>query len=410
MRRKPLFPPPQEVESGQKLRNKGRQEYTVATLNGRILVKRIRWHGPTTGSCTVIDRYLDQAERTISVGVREMVCRFNGGSRNFDRTAEDLKHGMQIEISGETLRQLVESEGKLVVQAMQAGTLPITWSAKDCASEPEKPGSFTRLYLGSDGVMTPMVTQTEKTKRREAVKQKRSRRGRRSRPLRRAKAGADQRYKEFKIVTYYDEPLTHRIVFGTRGNHEEAGRVMTRLAKQIDLPSAQEKVGNVDGAPWIRNQIEGRKLGLDALGLDFYHLAEQVHKARRVVFGEAEESGTSWAGELLHQFKHEGYDAAWETLVTWRSGLRGGKRTAADALLHYVSERREMIRYPEFVAKGWSIGSGPTESCCKTLTQRLKGSGMRWDADNAEAVMALESLRESGLWKAYWQKLIPTTS
>jgi hypothetical protein len=69
-----------------------------------------------------------------------------------------------------------------------------------------------------------------------------------------------------------------------------------------------------------------------------------------------------------------------------------------------------MIRYLEFAAKGWSIGSGPAESCCKTLTKRLKGSGMRWDADNAEAVMALESLRESGLWKAYWQRLVLTTS
>jgi hypothetical protein len=314
MQRKPLFPPPQEVTTGTKLRNKGpRQDYTVATINGRILVKRVRWHVATTGSCTAIDRYLDQSELTTRMNVREMVGRFNGAGTNFYRTAEDLKHGMHLEISGETLRQLVESEGQLVVQAMQAGTLLITWSAKDCASEPEKPGSSTRLYLGSDGVMTPMVTQEEKTKLRANVKHKRPRRGRRCEPLCRAKAGADQRYKEFKIVTYYDEPLTHRIVFGTRGNHEEAGRVMTRLAKWIDLSLANEKVENVDGGPWIRNQIESRKLGLDAVGLDFYHLAERVHKARRVVFGEADEAGTIWVGELLHQFKHEGYDAAWNT-------------------------------------------------------------------------------------------------
>jgi hypothetical protein len=410
MRRRPLFPPPQEVATQTKLRNKGRQEYTILTLNGRVCIKRIRWHGPTTGSCTIIDSYLDQAEKTITVGVREMACRLNGGGTNFDRTAENLKHATHVEASGETLRQLIIGDGKAAIQAMQTGTLPITWTAADCASEPEKPGSSTRLYLGCDGVMAPMVTQSEKTKRRERVKQKRSRRGRRSRPLRRAKAGANQRYKEFKIVTYYDEPLTHRIVFGTKGNHQEAGRVMTRLATQIDLASADETVGNVDGAPWIRNQIESRDLGLDGLGLDFYHLAENVHKARRVVYGEADAAGSTWAGEVLHTFKHAGYDAAWDQLVSWRSGLRGGKRTAADGLLHYVSERRAMINYPEFVAKGWSIGSGPTESCCKTLTQRLKGSGMRWDADNAEAVMALEALRESGLWKAYWQSLLPATT
>ena len=225
-----------------------------------------------------------------------------------------------------------------------------------------------------------------------------------------SQTGADQAYKEFKLTTYYDEPEAHRLVLGTKGNHEEAGRIMRRLAHRIDLEGAAEKVGNVDGAPWIRRQVEGRKRPLDALGLDFYHLAENVHKARRAVYGETNESGTAWANDLLNGFKHDGCDAAWDKLVTWRSSLRGGKRTAADGLMHYVGERRGMIRHPEFVAKGWQIGSGPTESCCKTLTHRLKGSGMRWDAANAEAVMALEGLRESGLWKEYWQTQLPPTT
>ena len=410
MRRKPLFPPPQEATSGKKLRNKGRQDYSVLTANGRVCVTRVRWHGPTVGSCTVIDAYLDHAERTISVGVRELACRLNGGGTNFDRTAENLAAVAQVHASGETLRQLIEAEGREVLRAMRTGTLPIMWTAADCEVEPTKVGSPTRLYFGCDGVMVPMATAGEKAKRRTQVKAKRRRHGRRCRPLRRAKPGADQRYKEFKIVTYYDESKRHRLVLGTKGNHEDAGRLMRRLAGQIDLGAAAEKVGNVDGAPWIRLQVAGQGLPLDALGLDFNHLAENVHKARRVVYGETDEGGTLWAGVVLHAFKHDGYDAAWEKLVAWGGSWRGPKRVAADGLLSYVSERREMIRYPEFVAKGWQIGSGPTESCCKTLTQRLKGSGMRWDAENAEAIMALESLRESGLWKTYWQTLLPQTT
>ena len=46
---------------------------------------------------------------------------------------------------------------------------------------------------------------------------------------------------------------------------------MQRMACQLELPKAQEKVANVDGAPWIRNQIEFHGL-VDAIGLDFYHL------------------------------------------------------------------------------------------------------------------------------------------
>ena len=382
----------------------------MLTVNERVVLKRIRWHDAGVGSDTVIDRYLDQAERSISVGVRELACRLNGGSTNFERTAENLTAAARVTASGETLRTLIEAEGRQVVKAFREGTVPLSWTAADCPAEPEKPASPTRLYFGCDGVMAPMVTATEKAKRRATVKAKRSRRGRRCRPLRRAKPGADQRYKEFKIVTYYDEPKRHRRVLGTKGNHEEAGRMMRRLAARIDLPAAAEKVGNVDGAPWIRAQVDGQSLPLDALGLDFYHLAENIHKARRAVYGETNDAGTAWAEELLHVFKHEGYDAAWEKLVTWRGQWRGPKRTAADGLLNYASERRAMILYPEFAAKGWQIGSGPTESCCKTLTQRLKGAGMHWDADNAEAIMALEALRESGLWKPYWQSLLPQTT
>ena len=183
---------------------------------------------------------------------------------------------------------------------------------------------------------------------------------------------------------------------------------MRRQASRIRLDLADQKVGNVDGSPWIRNQVRRQSLPLDALGLDFYHLSENVHKARREIHGEDDESGKQWAGGLLHVLKHDGYEAAWKQLLGWRVGLRHG-RPAADRLLHYVSERREMIKYPEFQAQGWQIGSGPTEATCKTLTARLKGSGMRWDADNAGALMALEALTQSDQWDLYWRSQLPQT-
>ena len=62
-----------------------------------------------------------------------------------------------------------------------------------------------------------------------------------------------------------------------------------------------------------------------------------------------------------------------------------------------------MVAYPEYLAAGRQIGSGPTESMCKATTLRLKGVGMRWDGGNAEAVMALEALDQSGEWQVYWK-------
>ena len=380
----------------------------MLTVNGRIAIRRLRWHDPGVGSCTILDSYLDRLERTISVAVRELACRLNGNGTNFDRTAENLRAAAQVPTCGETLRTLIESEGRDVLAAIRGGSLPNPWTVADCRVDPPDAASPTRIYFGCDGVMAPMVTAAEKLKRREKVKAKRKRCGKKRRPLPRAKPGADQSFKEFKIVTYYDEPKTHRLVLGTKGNHEDAGVLMRQLGSRIGLPQAKEKVGIVDGAPWIRLQVESQSLPLDALGLDFYHLAENVHKARRVVYGETALEGMVWAGEVLHAFKHDGFDVAWDRLAAWRNRWRTAKRAAADALLKYVDDRREMIRYPDFATKGWQIGSGPTEACCKTLTRRLKGTGMRWDADNAEAIMALESLWDSGLWKTYWERMLPT--
>ena len=206
---------------------------------------------------------------------------------------------------------------------------------------------------------------------------------------------------------FYDEEQKHRYVAGTSGDHTAAGRMMQRMAIQIGFGQAQERIGNVDGSPWIRNEIELYGLvDADALGLDYYHLRENVQKARQAVYGE-QEAGQTWRDEIMGMFYEQGYDAVWERLVPWRGSLRGAKRDAADRLMGYVVERREMIRYPEFRRRGWQIGSGPTEGQCKTATQRLKGRGRRWDRTNAEAVMALDCLDSSHAWHVYWTTLDP---
>jgi hypothetical protein len=371
-----------------------------------VCVERTCWYCPGQGSSTPADAFLDAAEATVSRGARELACRLNQNARSFDKAADNLGRAAHIRLSGEKLRQLVETEGKAVLAAQRSGTLDLGWQARDCQTE----AGPTRVYLGSDGVKVPVVTDAEKKGRRQKVKEKRRRRGRQCRPLPRAKAGADQEYKEFKIVTYYSEAQEHRHVTVTRGDCTVAGQLRRRAAARIRLDGADEKVAIVDGADWIKNQIERQSLPVDAVGLDFYHLADKVHKARRAAFGEEDEAGRAWAAEVLHTAKHEGYPALWERLTAWRAELRGPKkRAAADGLLHYVAKREEMIRYPEFQAKGWQIGSGPTEAMCKTTTARLKGSGMRWDADNAEVVMALDALEQSGEWKLYWRsRLRPT--
>jgi hypothetical protein len=390
------------------LANKGLQSRSVLTINGRIRFHRRWWYSAETGSTAPVDDMIDRSGAKITPGVLELACRENLSATSFVKAAANLARTAQLTISGEQLRKEVEAMGRRVVEAQETGRIDTAWKAEDCLSSDENDAKTTRVYTGCDGVMVPVITEAEKLKRRETIKAKRRRCGKKRKPLPPRKRGADQAWKEFKVVYFYSDDMHQQHMAFTHRNHEAAGKLMRREADRLEFRQAGQRIAIVDGAPWIREQMQLHLAELDGLGLDFYHLSENVHRARRAVFGEDSPEGRGWADELMHIFKHQGYGAAWERLVQWRAKLaRSRKRKAADRLLKYVSTRQEMIRYPAFRAKGWQIGSGPTESQCKLCTKRLKGHGRRWDRPNATAVAALDTLDRSGQWQKIWPNACP---
>ena len=376
------------------------------------------WHEPQLGSVAPADAILDRDGATVTPGVLEMACRVNLSATSFVRAAAALERTAQVKLSGERLRQVVEAAGRGVLKAQQADAIAVTWHAEDCVAPPDETrdatcenAEKTRIYTGCDGVMVPIITDAEKIKRRDKVKVKRRLRGKKCKPLPPRKRGSDLSWKEFKVAFFYSEGGKHQHVAFTHGNHAVAGKLLRREADRLRFQKADERVGLVDGAVWIREQMRLHFAELDALGLDFFHLSENVHRARRKVFGEESPEGRAWADELMHMFKHQSYATAWEKIIQWRAALHAkGKREAADRLLKFVSTRKEMIRYPEFRERGWQIGSGPTESQCKLCTKRLKGYGRRWDRPNATAVAALDTLDRNGQWRQVWPNACPATT
>jgi hypothetical protein len=379
---------------------------SINTINGRIELHRTRYYAPGIGSNVPVDRLVDAAESAVSIGVRELCCQQGTDCRSMARAARNLKSAGVL-VSEETLRKLVESEGKAVLALEAQEQLVIDWSAAQCTTTTPAGVQVTRVYTMADGVLIPVTTQAEKDKRRATVRRRRRARGRRSvwQPrLGPVKKGDDQRYKQFFVVSLHDQEQKRRLVRATRGNHRRLGRLLRRAAGAVRLLGAEQRPGLVDGAVCLRIHMEG--LPLTILALDFYHLGEHVNAAKRLTFGEKSEAGGQWAADVLHTVRHEGYDPFWDKLVEWRSGLRGAKRKAADGLLHYVAERKEMICYKELEALGCHIGTGTIESMCGVVPLRLKGVGKRWDGDNAEAIMALEALEQSHSREKYWEKVL----
>lgn len=332
--------------------------------------------------------------------MRKLACLINLNAGSFNATSLALREAAGLEASKEYWRQCIEAEGDALTEA-QRDMLPPAWEASDCKTASET----TRVYMGCDGVMAPVITEEEKRKRREKVcaKRRNARRSKRPlKPLPRRQKGSETGHKELKLVTFYSEDMKHSHAVVTSGNHRAAQVLMSREARNLKLHQADQRVAIVDGAVWIRSRLDDTPIRLDGIGLDFYHFAQHVYEAATRIYGEKSPEGRAWASEALELAHNEGYDALWESLQATRRTLRGPRRKALDGLLGYISRREDMIQYPHFRAQGWQIGSGPTEARCKTATARLTRPGMRWTPRHAQALASLAMTFENGQWDTYW--------
>ncbi len=377
------------------MRHKGRQAVRRDTVNGSIRIGRIRWWSKDHGCDDTIDQVLGIVAEQVSIGVRQMCCRVAISQQGFRKAGEHLHHLAQIRISPERLRMIVENEGQRVLQAQFKGQIETSLTPEKCKTAPDGP---SRVYIGVDGVKVPTITAQEKIKRRKQRGPKRK--GSRRRVMR---CGADNAYKEFKIATFYDQSNEYRQVVATAGNHQVLGRLVRRQAIRLGLNQFGQRLAIADGADWIYKQLIGKIPTLDEFILDFYHLSEHIWLASNACFGLNSHKAACFASELLHLAKHQGVTEILLILASERKALRSvGKRKALQEVINYIAKRIGQCDYPRYVSQGWQIGSGPTEAMCKVLTYRLKGSGMRWDRQGAEPIMALIALEQSNAWQSYW--------
>jgi hypothetical protein len=349
------------------------------------------------GTVVPLDELLGIITERYSAGVREMASRLSL-SDAFMPSSQTLARTAQLSISRSALRDLVQREGHRADQAMSGGRYGPDWTAADCRDQ--------TVITGADGVMVPVVTEKQKQKRRATEAQKRKREARRStaKPCR-PRSGSDGPYKEFKIVSFYDPDKSHKYAVGTSGDHDVLGRMMRREAAKIHLGMARQKYSVTDGAEWIAKQYGIQLPMLDQNILDYYHLREHVTLTGQVLYGEGTSKAQAWREDMMGYVWNQGSLVMLDRLSGYlRRHPAGPKHEALRSLREYVAKRVNMTDYPSYRKAGYDCGSGPTESFCGTLTARLKGRGMHWDKDNAQAMMALGSLYYSNLWKNYWTK------
>lgn len=376
----------------------------VLTAGGAIELHRPYFWAPGRGGVCPADEAAGIERDRNSPGAREILCRL-GMLQDFQQAAEDARRIGNVPVCKEKLRQRVEAEAAAITRGRNDGTIPAAWTSAQAKVKTDG-GIVTRVYAGADGVMAPMVKAAEKEKRRknQAIRrQQRSAAGVGNlKELPPARPGADEGFKEMKIGLFYDQGKEHRHVFVTERDHEAFGVLLKEHAAQVRFEQADQSISLTDGAKWIKSQICSALLLIKAMLLDFYHLSQHVHEAAKCCLGESP-AAREWVAARLKEIKEVGVTPVLAAIDGLEKRMRSpAKRQSLRKLRDYVVNRIEMLDYRDALARGWDIGSGPTEAMCKNLTLRLKRPGMKWDRDHAGAMMNLIGLYESGQAKDYW--------
>jgi Uncharacterised protein family (UPF0236) len=163
-----------------------------------------------------------------------------------------------------------------------------------------------------------------------------------------------------------------------------------------------------DGAAWIWNLASccfPRAVQI----LDFFHASEYVAAVGRDVFGESKQS---WLATRLSEMKRSSWGSFWHAIEALdRSDLESISR-----LKTYFGNNTSRMDYGDYLRRHLDIGSGLAESSCKRIvSQRLKGSGMRWSVVGGEVIARLRGFffgNELDSFFAFWSHRVfqPATS
>ena len=161
-----------------------------------------------------------------------------------------------------------------------------------------------------------------------------------------------------------------------------------------------------DGAPWIE-RITGLNFAAAVQIVDWPHAQGKLWKVGTAVFGEQSAAGKAWVEKQL--------DHLWAGQVTQvEAALQGLDLDQAqwpDEVRQapgYFANNRPRMRYAEFRAQGYPIGSGTVESGINSVVHhRLKRPGRGWERSNGQAMLAGLSELHSGRFDLAWQATLP---
>lgn len=181
---------------------------------------------------------------------------------------------------------------------------------------------------------------------------------------------------------------------------EHFGQLLWATACTVGADRARILVFICDGAVWIWNLIAHYFPNAIQI-LDWYHAEDRLKRIAAEAFSNLTER-QAWLTSVTEEL----WQGNVEAVIAACQKLAKVSKLAKQSLAYY-SDNIERMRYAQFRAAGYLIGSGVIESACKQIvTQRLKLPGAQW-----ELAGAILTAKARAAWlSGYWQSLVSARS
>lgn len=144
---------------------------------------------------------------------------------------------------------------------------------------------------------------------------------------------------------------------------------------------------------------------LGAVGvLDIIHVIERLWKAAHCFHKEGSGEAREFVQKYLRMLLEGkvGYVVgAFRQMIT-KGDLTASRKKLLREVITYFENHRDWMKYDEYLAAGYPIGTGVVEGACRYVVKdRMERSGMRWSLPGAQALLDLRAIHANGQWREY---------
>jgi len=194
-----------------------------------------------------------------------------------------------------------------------------------------------------------------------------------------------------------------------RATLEGKDKAFERIVKEVesrDPGSCCERVLLMDGERALETKAKDYLMPLGFVFiLDLFHVIERLWSLCYFFCKEGSSASVQWVSKYLRMIltgKVGYFIGAIRQMITKRNFSKS-KINRIEKMLTYYEKRKEYMKYDEYLAKGYPIGSGVIEGACRSFVKdRMELAGMRWSEFGAEAMLELRSIKVNNKWDDFW--------